>query len=214
MSGERGRRFHFGERPDRRDADRVWLGSHYINESERVVGRLAGQYPPPPAWASDLFRIAQAVWLVDKTVPRQGQELGWIRQLDLTIALREPEAYQSCHDDLVLLLEVLTGDRWTIGFTPGGDVEQGAFDLGLADVSEVALFSGGLDSTAYAAEATHRQNRVLLVSYAHNEKRAQDKVQHELRKIDKRHRIDRIVQFRQLPKIPEEDRKRHRLRDE
>lgn len=211
MSGGCERRFHFGGKPPRPDSERVWLGPHYLNESDGMVSRLAGQCPPPPDWAADLFQIARAVWLVDKTVLRKGHELGWVRRLDLSIALREPEAFQSCHRDLDLLLEVLTGDRWAIGFTRGGEVEQGAFDLGRNDVSEVALFSGGLDSSAYAADATQRQERVLLVSYAHNEKRAQDRVQHELRRLDKNQRLDRVVPFRQLPSIPAKDRKRFGL---
>src|SRR5690606_4460147 len=63
------------------------------------------------------------------------------------------------------LLTVLTGDRWRLDFRQTNEsfeVQMGLFD---EPVSEVVLFSGGLDSTAYGSKRSREREPLLFVTY-------------------------------------------------
>ncbi|AHH98588.1 7-cyano-7-deazaguanine synthase [Kutzneria albida] len=121
-----------------------------------------------PEWADDLLRIARAVYLVDKLSPRPHERDPWTRELCLWVQVTDPDRWLGEPlDRLNTLLRVLTSDVWDVAVAGGAlpiDEQQRLGEYGTA--SEVALFSGGLDSTAYAAQqACTPGGPLLLLGY-------------------------------------------------
>ncbi|MFK3984279.1 7-cyano-7-deazaguanine synthase [Micromonospora sp. NPDC050397] len=207
-------RYDFRERPDRADQPRTWLSPGYINETSQMIERIAGLRPHPPAWAHDLMQIARAVYLTDKVSLRAPSVDGWTRDIDLAVELYDPEPWQPLTSAIGTLLGVLTSDRWQISVKRGGPGWQESFDSSSFRPDEVALFSGGLDSTAYLADVAQRSSggpTLLAVSHCHNhDKHAQDRVWPAIVALASPGRLDRVT-FRQLPHVPPEVRRQHRL---
>ena len=120
-----------------------------------------------PAWAYDLQEIARAVFLVDKRYRHVDTADRWTRTIELSVQVLEPDMWttQACRE-LDALLGMLTGDRWSISVHGGAqrDPQQKIpFDQRAA---QVALFSGGLDSTCYAAHVGNDDTGpLLLIAY-------------------------------------------------
>lgn len=118
-----------------------------------------------PEWADDLLRIARAVYLVDKRSPRPHGRDPWTRELCLWVQVTDKSRWEG--EPLAILnavLRVLTSDVWHITVESGAppiDAEQRLFKDRTA--SEVALFSGGLDSAAYAAQQACTPGGMLLL---------------------------------------------------
>ncbi|MEE1941473.1 7-cyano-7-deazaguanine synthase [Streptomyces sp. TRM 70361] len=146
-------RGHRGDRP--RDARWTEIGEEAFQEKERrITGRhhLPG---PVPDWAEDLFRVARASFIADKYVRRAGVRDRWTRRISLTVPVAEHERWQSAavRTHFTALLQTLTGDLWNVDFRPltGHRVEEAMIFPDDPRASEVALFSGGLDSLSWAA---------------------------------------------------------------
>jgi hypothetical protein len=149
----------------RRLSNKFFRAANSTIEKNLVSGSL------PPPWAEDFLRIARAVFLADKVSPRKHCRDGWTRSITLTIQLIEPELWQGRAEPiLATMLEVLTSDRWDIRFQGGARGHEGVPTiLFCLPAEEVTLFSGGLDSTTYAAErARVSGGPLLLLSYFHS----------------------------------------------
>ncbi|HEU5483298.1 MAG TPA: 7-cyano-7-deazaguanine synthase [Microlunatus sp.] len=105
------------------------------------------------------------MYLVDKRFLRAHTADGWTRPIELAVHLTEPSRWGEPElTELNALLGMLTSDRWTISVRDGAWPPQPGLDFGRA--GEVALFSGGLDSTAYAVHAARRGGtRLLLLAF-------------------------------------------------
>jgi 7-cyano-7-deazaguanine synthase in queuosine biosynthesis len=209
--------FRFDYRHGEKTAERpgrALLTRASINEGPEMIHRLGGECPRPPLWVNDLFHIARAVYCADKLAGRIEARDRWTRRIDLSIQLLEPELWQAQLPTLTRLVTTLTGDEWSLDIVGGGGWhEQTRIDLEQRRYSEVALFSGGLDSTSYAATAELGDGRQqLLISHFHNEKRFQDIVWRQL-SSNPALRLHRIA-FRQLPHLDESLRTRYGLRHE
>jgi len=107
----------------------------------------APELGPLPASNADLISLAILVYLVDRTAPRpRGAGLA-TRELELSIPVAEPGAWNVAGPALEDLLRFLSGDEWRLTF------EQGAGQTNTpaatpAQTSLVALLSGGADSLA------------------------------------------------------------------
>ncbi|MGW9286895.1 7-cyano-7-deazaguanine synthase [Streptomyces sp. WA1-19] len=153
-----------------RSGDGRWteVGEEAFQEDERrITGRhrLPG---PVPDWAEDLFRVARAAFIVDKYVRRDGGRDRWARHVRLSVPVTEYGRWRSgtVRDDLAGLFQLLTGDAWEIEFRPltGHGVEEALDFPEEPRASEVALFSGGLDSTSWAAARSRvEDSRPLLL---------------------------------------------------
>ncbi|GAA2216840.1 hypothetical protein ACFY2R_29100 [Micromonospora olivasterospora] len=147
---------------------RQTLDHRLLAHADERLQRLSEVARDRPAWAQDLLQLARAVYLADKFSLRAGSDDGWTRRIDLSVQVTEPDLWAG--QALTLLtrvVETLTADRWAIEVFPGADPwpQQGRLDAD-PPVEEVALFSGGLDSSAYAAErARLPAGGLLLVSY-------------------------------------------------
>lgn len=132
------------------------IGEEALQEDEhRVTGRhrLPGHVPD---WADDLFRVARAVFIADKYVRRKERDDRWTRHISLAVPVAAYERWQceAVRSELAGLLQILTGDHWTMEFRPLAGHRGVAEAIVLPDeprASEVALFSGGLDSASWAA---------------------------------------------------------------
>ncbi len=118
-----------------------------------------------PEWADDLLRIARAAYLVDKRSPRPHGRDPWTRELHLWVQVTDKSRWEG--EPLAILnavLRVLTSDIWNItveGGAPPIDAQRRLGRYGTA--SEVTLFSGGLDSAAYAAQQACTPGDMLLL---------------------------------------------------
>ncbi len=146
-------------RGHRRDVpqDSRWMeiGEESFQErSERVSGRhrLPG---PVPDWAEDLFRVARAVFITDKYLRRTGSPDRWTRRIRLSVPVTGDERWRStgASTHLTPLLQLLTGDLWELDFRhlTLHPIQEAIADATQRQASEVALFSGGLDSLSWAA---------------------------------------------------------------
>ncbi|MFF2187858.1 7-cyano-7-deazaguanine synthase [Streptomyces sp. NPDC058155] len=123
---------------------------------------------PVPDWAEDLFRVARAAFIADKYVRRTGVRDRWTRRINLAVPVTEHERWQTAavRTHLTALLQTLTGDHWTVDFRPltGHQIEEAMIFPDDPRASEVALFSGGLDSLSWAATRSRADDpRPLLL---------------------------------------------------
>ncbi|MCX4550392.1 7-cyano-7-deazaguanine synthase [Streptomyces sp. NBC_01500] len=144
------------------------IGKDTFQETEhRITGRhrLPG---PVPDWAEDLFRVARTAFIADKYIRRSHTPDRWTRRIRISIPVTNPDRWSApaALAHLTGLLQTLTADIWEVAFRPLArhQVEE-AFPLTEADhASEVALFSGGLDSLSWAAaRARVKDPRPLLL---------------------------------------------------
>ncbi|MGW6308260.1 7-cyano-7-deazaguanine synthase [Streptomyces niveus] len=155
-----------GDRP--RDTRWTEIGEEAFQEKERrITGRhhLPG---PVPDWAEDLFRVARAAFIADKYVRRSGVRDRWTRRISLAVPVTEHERWQTeaVRTHLTSLLQMLTGDLWNVDFRPitGHQIEEAMIFPDDPRASEVALFSGGLDSLSWAATRSRADDpRPLLL---------------------------------------------------
>ncbi|MFB7761469.1 hypothetical protein ACWD33_05660 [Streptomyces xiamenensis] len=142
----------------------------FQEKKRRILGlhRLPG---PVPDWAEDLFRVARAAFLADKYVRRPDVPDRWTRHIRLSVPVVEYERWRSTavHHRLAALLQLLTGDHWKVEFRPltGPRAEEALIFPEDPRASEVALFSGGLDSLSWAATRSqaHDHRPLLLVMF-------------------------------------------------
>jgi hypothetical protein len=146
------------------EAGFVWRLPRASADSPLAQFSLSGIWPQSPGIAQapradqrDLLRVAAAVAAADRLSPRQlvgmkqtERQLHWQRDLRLRIALECPERWRDAARLAAEVLNYLTADRWELEFEP---VSRASAQVPLAIVpaqaiSEVALFSGGLDSAA------------------------------------------------------------------
>ncbi|MFF5217626.1 7-cyano-7-deazaguanine synthase [Micromonospora sp. NPDC000442] len=141
------------------------------NGFDLAVGALCQWSEVPwdrPSWAEDLLHIARAIYLADKLSLRDQADDRWTRQIDLCVQVRTVDHWtERALALLSSLAEVLSADRWRIRVRPGATAlphqSRSHYDF---PIEEVALFSGGLDSVAYAAERSLAPaGNLLLVSY-------------------------------------------------
>jgi hypothetical protein len=140
--------------------------SDYKGSLERIKVNAA-LAAKTPQWAEDLLRVFRAAHLVDRRVPRASAADRWSRDLELRVQVADSARWHDALPVLGAVLTTLTGDNWilsTISGAPPIDAQPRLFDGWTAD--SVALFSGGLDSAAYAARHLARgDGNLLLVSH-------------------------------------------------
>jgi hypothetical protein len=165
------RRFVFDSNvPDvstERDAGWEILSDDDYRGSLKRIKENAALAESTPVWAEDLLRILRAAHLVDRHVSRAEADDGWSRNLELRVQVSDAERWNGVLPKLETLLTILTGDSWRLSASSGAhpiDAEPRLFGGWVADA--VALFSGGLDSSAYAARhLAQNGGRLLLVSH-------------------------------------------------
>ncbi|WP_328846453.1 7-cyano-7-deazaguanine synthase [Streptomyces sp. NBC_00258] len=161
-------RSYDGEKP--RTAGWHAIGAAGFRErEERITGH---QYldAAAPDWADDLLRLARAAFLADKLASREKVLDRWTRRFSLSLPVSDPLRWTGTSAGLAsALLQMLTGDHWDI--RPRAlRAASSQPPIPLGDdwrATEVALFSGGLDSLSWAAQrAGAPAGLLLLVTFA------------------------------------------------
>ena len=116
----------------------------------------------PRAW--DFLSIALAVVTADVAEWRSESPDGWTRELDLTIAVADPDFWNSQARAIEAALQFLSTDRWRLRFVPGGLQPAPPRNPIYPQESCVALLSGGLDSLIGAIDLAAAGKKPFAVS--------------------------------------------------
>jgi hypothetical protein len=138
----------------------------YPVDFRQYMGHFFDFLPSTPLWAQELFKIASAVYIADKSADRGLAPDRWTRIMHVSVAVVDPDRWDI--GILNRLLDWLTSDRWQVTLRPGAWLPPYQPAL-LADPTPaaVALFSGGLDSLAFAAEKATVPSTDSLVLVSH-----------------------------------------------
>jgi hypothetical protein len=134
----------------------------------RALVSLAAPAEPPEKWARDLLVLVSVAYLADRRAVYVDPAC-WQREIHIDVPVSDTTLWRGrALSTLEELLGCLSGDRWHIyvhdgiALTPS---TQQPLDGGWR-AEQVALFSGGIDSTAAAAHlAAQPGGTLLLVSY-------------------------------------------------
>jgi len=122
--------------------DQVRCGSTGTGIRNRI---LRSQFHPANrAW--DLLSIALSAVAADSTVCRKRSPDGWTRQLNLVIAVQEPDHWKESKSLLQNMLRFLTTDIWHLEFISDGSKTPCPKKIKKHEPDSVILLSGGLDS--------------------------------------------------------------------
>jgi hypothetical protein len=114
-----------------------------------------------PALSVDFVRLAALVFFCDRTVPRPRMLR---RDLELQVAVSDPDLWSPRGARLEALLGLLTGDRWSLSFARRREPRRGRVaQLPAHDVC--LLFSGGADSACGALACFREDLKPLAVSH-------------------------------------------------
>lgn len=119
--------------------------------------------PETRAW--DFLTIAMSVVAADNASHRGTSPDGWTRELDLEIAVADPDFWNSCRAHIEAMLGFLSTDRWSCKFIGGGFQPAPPTKAVRPSGDCVALLSGGLDSLIGAIDLAATGRKLHLVSH-------------------------------------------------
>lgn len=157
---------------------------------ERIL--LENVPSPPCGRLLDLLRIASAVFFTDRIVrrDRRGGPNSWPRTISLALGVADTDFWsdattsQRLHD----VLRFVSGDNWTIRFTPpvarhtsGIEWQRPLASTFFPSSPRLCLYSGGLDSAAGLAHQLSLPNEkpIVPITVRHRSD-LEDKVKHQL----------------------------------
>jgi 7-cyano-7-deazaguanine synthase in queuosine biosynthesis len=119
----------------------------------------------------DLLMLAAAVYAADKRINRaEVSQDGWTREIDIHLPVNQPEAWVPARQAIEKMLGFLTGDLWRLSFRPVvqkiAEVAEFAGELQPPNITNLCLFSGGLDSFIGAVNLLEQGRNPLLVSHS------------------------------------------------
>ncbi len=126
--------------------------------------RREGVYPSTRAW--DFLALSLSVAAADSGCLRSQSPDGWTRNIQLEVAVTEPDLWNTQARFLDTALRFLTGDIWELTFVPGGMAPPRArrHTRRRLDGDCACLLSGGVDSLVGAIDAVASGRRPVLVS--------------------------------------------------
>ncbi len=134
-----------------------YFGSTLIKDVQRV-----GLRPSEKVW--DFNTIALAVSAADNSLTRKNSADGWTRQIDLTVHLCNPRAWEPVKLELEKTLRFLTGDFWSLTFKDEGVNPPRARRQKRFDCDCVSLLSGGVDSLVGAIDLIADNHKPIFIS--------------------------------------------------
>lgn len=119
----------------------------------------------PDKRAVDFLSLALSVVTADLAVPRAKSPDGWTRQIDISVAVGEPDFWTSQIHHLDAMLQFVATDIWRVAFLPDGFVlGDPKKDTVVPEESCVALLSGGADSLVGVLDLASDDERPFVVS--------------------------------------------------
>lgn len=141
-----------------------WLAERSKSTIALSASPILAHLPRPSDQAQDFLAIAVGAFVADRSFVRTDAVDGWTRDFRLEVPVSDPDRWNV--DTLQKALSFLTGDRWELALRPGTPTPlEFSEDRSSGELSEVALFSGGVDSLTGAAEAVEAGHRPILISY-------------------------------------------------
>jgi len=134
---------------------------YFAPDLKKTIERV-GLRPSVIVW--DFTTIALSVAAADNSLNREASADGWTRQINLTIHLCEPAAWEPVKKDFQNTLRFLTGDFWELTFLEGGINPPYAKKMKQHDGDCVSLLSGGVDSLVGAIDLVSDKHSPLFVS--------------------------------------------------
>ncbi len=128
--------------------------------------------------ALDFFVVAAAVYAIDKLVMREDAKDLWTRDIVLTVPVKDTSKWNAVNADFTRCLSFLTGDIWTLNFTPRksnlvrpspAKKRRRSKPLVFPTGDTVSLFSGGLDSLAGVIDWLEANPTKKLLLVGHHE---------------------------------------------
>lgn len=118
--------------------------------------------PSPRSW--DFLSIALSVVCADTAGHRKQSPDGWTREFDLSIAVIDPEFWESQAESIQKTLNFLTTDRWFLHFSEGGYYPKPPKAEKVFDADCLTLFSGGMDSLIGAIDLVNDGRKPVTIS--------------------------------------------------
>lgn len=120
----------------------------------------------------DFLFLGLVVYFTDKHVSRnKNSQDSWTRELSLKVSVWDIELWNLSKQEIVLMLNFLTGDIWDIEFTRRTtNIEDiiGLQNINMIEreVEVISLFSGGMDSLISTINYLSNDKQMLLISHA------------------------------------------------
>lgn len=148
-----------------------WTGE--IGATIPVTLRRKGLVPAQRAW--DLLALALSVYGADYGISRSASPDGWTRQIELDVAVTEPDFWTTQAELLNRQLRFLTTDVWHTAFMPDGMQFEPPRQPQEPEQDSIVLLSGGLDSLIGASDLAtrHRKNPYAVSQVSPGDKKNQ-----------------------------------------
>ncbi len=124
--------------------------------------RRQGLRPSEAAW--DFTSFALSAVAADEAVSRERSPDGWTREIELTLAVTNPDLWKTQRGRLTEALRFLSGDIWSLEFVGHGIVPPGRGKERVRSEDLVCLLSGGMDSLVGAIDVVKEGRTPLFVS--------------------------------------------------
>jgi hypothetical protein len=141
--------------------DLLWRPVDLESSVKTDLGPRLERLGQVPALNVDFVRLAALVFFCDRTVKRPRMLR---RDLELQVAVSDPDLWSSQAARFEALLGLLTGDRWSLSFARRREPRRGRV-AELAPHDICLLFSGGADSACGALACAREELTPLLVSH-------------------------------------------------
>jgi 7-cyano-7-deazaguanine synthase in queuosine biosynthesis len=145
------------------DADEADLRLEFGGNLFTGAAALTDAFGKLTSLEDDTLNVLASIYGSDLAFKR-GYGEGFVRDIRLTVAVRNRQAFEGVREELEYALWVLSNDNWTVEFANREGVGEGARDWPSGG-GRTLLFSGGLDSYAAAAEYVAERSPLCLVSH-------------------------------------------------
>ena len=112
----------------------------------------------------DLLSLALSVIAADTAVLKPKSADGWTREIELVVAVSQPDHWNAQSPLIERMLRFLTTDIWQVKFVPCNFEYKAPKSPKLSPSSVIALLSGGVDSLIGVLDLAAKEIKPLVVS--------------------------------------------------
>lgn len=143
--------------------------SHLGRRLDTCFADLKNRGVLPTDTAREFAWLASLVYVADTGISRKTESQdSWTREIELVVPVRTPEKWRRVTNKLEKLLKFLTGDLWSVEFTPAPQNREPLTSTAVSpqiEWSGVSLFSGGLDSFIGAINKLSNKESPLFLGH-------------------------------------------------